>query len=112
MKQKIKVEVHNLGEHTEYIIKAIASHNAGIRTITPLDIQSYLKVRDATFPNSLNDLAYCTGDKDFILNISNDKGKSYSLTLEWAEVHELNTKTDDLPQALFSGAITEAIGDK
>lgn len=104
MRYKIKVEVHNLGEHTEDIIKAIAANNAGIRTITPLDIQSYLKVRDATFPNSSNDLAYVTSDKDWIVNISSDKEKTYSLTLCWVEVHEL---ANDIPKDLFTTGVSD-----
>lgn len=90
MKYKIKIDIHSMGEHTEYIIKAIAAHNSGLRAITPLDLETYLRVRDAIFPNSTNDLAYINSDKDWIINISSDKEKTYSITLCWIEVHELS----------------------
>lgn len=104
MKHKIKLDIHSMGEHTEYIIKAIAAHNSGLRTITPLDLETYLRVRDAIFPNSANDLAHVNSDKDWIVRISRDKGKTYSLTLEWIEVHELK---DDIPNELFTTNLYE-----
>lgn len=104
MKYKIKIDIHSMGEHTEYIIKAIAAHNSELRVITPLDLEAYLRVRDAIFPHSANDLAYVNSDKDWIVRISSDKEKTHSLTLCWMEVHDL---ANDIPKDLFTTGVSD-----
>lgn len=87
MTHKIKVEIYKPGEHTEFILKVVAVNNSGVREIGPLALQAYLQVRAAVYNSTICDLAVL---EDMKLHISSDGGKTYSLTLEWVEVHELS----------------------
>lgn len=97
MKTKISVDIHKFGEHTEQILKIVATNNAGLREVSMGELINYLAVRDALYPTTVNDLGYI---KDLfpeaVLLVSNDKGKTYSLTLTWKEVIELEPHEADL----------------
>ena len=73
---KIGVEINKPGEHSEQILKIVATNNAGLKEVTMKQLQHYLKVRDALFEGCTNDLGYIS-DKGS-MSISNDKGKTSS----------------------------------
>ena len=129
MKTKIDVQIHSVGEHSEAILKAIAVQNSGIASLYPSDLISYLKFRNALFPTCTNDLAY--QQEDGTVNISKDGGKTFSLSLIWKEVHELEPELptfeemeeerkafesteeiNDIPDNLFNAVESEIEDDK
>ncbi len=89
-KTKFKVDLHKSGMENASLLAAVANHNNSIVPISIVDLQSYMQVRKAMFPSS-NDGYYATRsqESESILNISEDGGKTWTLTIEEIEVHEL-----------------------
>lgn len=109
MKQKIKVEIHKMGSENDFITRLVASVNSGKAQLSMNSLMGYIDTRQAAWAD-ISNLSYKQSGNRLV--ISEDENATFTLSLEWVEVHELDNKPDDLPQALFSGAITEAIGDK
>lgn len=90
-KSKYNVTIHKFGGENENILRAVANHNDGIIPISVEDIQGYIQTRRAMYPVIHSSYAAIKDDeKDYILNISEDGGKTYTLTLEYCEVFELS----------------------
>lgn len=101
MKQKISVEIHKKGDHTNEILEMVASMNDGKAKISIADLQSYLKARAARWPTLSNDLGYVREGEGETLDISSDGGETFSLSLTWKEVWELEPAAAESPTLLL-----------
>lgn len=87
MKTKINVEIHKNGSENDVILKAISNHNEGLCNILLNDVAGYIHTRKAMYPTIHK---YHTDSGENNLHISEDGGKTLTLSLQWVEVHELN----------------------
>lgn len=101
MKQKINVSIHKKGDHTSEILEMVASMNDGKAKISLGDLQGYLKARAARWPNLSNDLGYIREGDGETLDISSDGGETFSLSLTWKEVWELDPAATEAPTLLL-----------
>jgi len=84
MKQKIKVDILKHGSENQYLLKAVARMNEGLCSFSIRDLEGYFAVENAKYNNKLvliSEEGYC--------HVSEDGGDTFTLTLEWVEVHEL-----------------------
>lgn len=103
MKQtKISVEIHKHGDENEYLLKLVANVNSRGYEISSQAIGYYLLVKNAIHPEYKN--LFFTFEGEDTLHISEDGGKTFTLTLTWKEVETL----DDLPQDIFTSTKEEA----
>lgn len=90
-KSKYNVTIHRNGSENEMILRAIASHNEGLIPVSIEDLMGYVQTKRAMFPLIYSGhTAIKDDEKDYVLNISEDGGKTYTLTLEYCEVFELS----------------------
>lgn len=88
---KIGVEIHKHGDKNGNILQAVANHNEGKIVLSHHDIMGFLRLNRAMFPNLSSSQYTSTYDCiNCILRISEDDGKTFTLTLTWKEVTELN----------------------
>lgn len=102
MKTKISVTILKHGKHNQDILLAVTSHNEGICTLCPADLISFANVKRAIYPalyKNLFDIGRIDGQEDELF-VSDDNGQTYTIILEFREVHELTqngeTDRDDL----------------
>lgn len=95
MKHKLSIEIYKPGSENDVITRMVANYNDGGPKVTAEDIKGYLRVRMATYPSSSNYSWEIIGNH---MRISEDGGKSCTLTLIWKEVYELAevATSDDL----------------
>jgi hypothetical protein len=96
MKTKIKVDIHKSGSENDQILEIVANTNSGKAPIELEDMVGYLKCRRANYP-IIKGGVNCKVE-DSKLHITEDDGKTWTLTLEWTTVVELepeNTTTDE-----------------
>ena len=102
MKRKIKVTIHKHASENDFILRAIGNMNEGNIPFSSVDLIGYLKMRKAYLPSANGGYLWRSPDSD-ILAISEDGGKSLSLTLEWVEVHELSPADEEIEKELQGG---------
>jgi hypothetical protein len=85
-KTVIKVDIHKNGHENEYILKAIGSHNSGESRFTMQDFRGYVNFKKAVFPSVSN---YKVIEDWPVSRMSEDGGKTFTLSLTWNEVEEL-----------------------
>ncbi len=99
MKKKFKFDILNYNSETDSFIRAICSHNEGKTPLCLDDFISYCQFMKALYP-SLNS-GFCAEKNDEgELKLSKDGGKTWFMTIQEIEVHELNE--DDLNGVLFT----------
>lgn len=86
---KINVDIHKSGSENDLLLRMVANINEGKVKDVPNknDVISYMAVRNAMFP--LSSVLSFQVDEHY-LHISEDNGKTFTLTLEWKEVAELS----------------------
>jgi hypothetical protein len=94
-KTKFKVDILKSGTYNSPILKMIASHNEGRVLLSIPDFISYNILEKAQFPASANlfEIERDVFDEQTKFNVSEDGGKTFTLTIEEIEIHEL---ADDL----------------
>lgn len=112
MKKKIAVEIHKSGSLSQEIISAIQNMNEGNVSFSPDDLTGFIRMKSAMYPIVYAQLStnYNVGEKR--LDISEDGGETFTLSLTWKEVHELELapqaptlllqNIDDIPSELFT----------
>ena len=89
-KSRYNVTIHKTGVHNGNILTAVSNHNEGIVPVDIKDFQSWLQVWRAIFPTVYWGLVAITeDDAPHILYISEDGGATYTLTLEYCEIFQL-----------------------
>ena len=94
MKTKISVDIHKSGQENDFILKAVANHNSGKAIFRYLDLIGYCSMQNAVYPSIREMETIKTEDKFPVIHVSEDKGKTFTLTLTWKEVYELETTTE------------------
>lgn len=99
MKTKISVEIHKNGTENDVLLRMIANINQGrVKDIpTKADIISYLTVRNSIWPIS-HEFSHQV-DEEY-LHISEDGGKTFTLSLEWKEVAEISELDEEIENEL------------
>ena len=88
MKKKINVTIHNHGSENEIILKCIGNMNSGECSFSPRDLEGYYTIQTAKYPKLPVTITKLDESGD-IYQVSENEGKSFTLTLEWIEVYEL-----------------------
>ena len=101
MKQKIKVEIHKLGNSNYKVLEAVGKFNGGELELNRDVLEGYILGQRVEYPNLFKSLKL-TNDGD-TLHISEDNGETVTLSLTWTEVHELQPETN--PDTLTSKTI-------
>ncbi len=98
MKQiKIGTVIHKHGEENEYLLKLVGNVNSRGLDISSQAVGYYLLVKNAIHPE-YKKLSFDFEGED-TMHISEDGGKTYTLSLTWKEVEALN----DIPADVFEG---------
>lgn len=102
IKKKINLAILKSGEENSLITKMIANYNEGIEKsiISPRDLEGYLNFRNALWPTVTFLKLVKDEDEPNTFHVSEDGGKTFTLSLEWAETYTLETSPDDVTEAL------------
>lgn len=89
-KTKFRVDIHKQGSENDSILKAIASHNGGKAILCTSDFISFATFYTAMYP-TIKDGFYIERDDadENKLHVTEDKGKTWTLTIEEITVEEL-----------------------
>lgn len=98
MKKKIAVEIHKTGSENDGLLRLVGNVNGMGLGISKSAIMAYLAVKMAMFPLSSN---YSTCTEGDTLHVSEDGGDTFTLSLTWKDVYELDQSENDLPSGLF-----------
>lgn len=104
VKTVIKVDIHKQGSDSDEILKAIASHNGGVRRIFMTDISGWVNMKNAIYPTIKN---LFLKHEWPTTHISEDGGKTFTLSLTWNEVVELQAGG---PTESVEGVLEKPIG--
>lgn len=96
MKKKLNVSIYKSGSENDWILKMVANYNEGISDFSPRDLEGYFKCSLATFPTIKKGLQLIKGEEPNCYHVSEDGGKTFTLSLEWAEIYELSMDTEGL----------------
>lgn len=91
-KTKFNVDIHKAGtSNSNNILLALGNHNGGIVPLCLEDFISYAQFEKAKYPFT-NEGFYIERDETepHILHVSEDGGKTWTLTIEERIVHELD----------------------
>lgn len=90
MKQKMNVVIHKTGNESDVILRMIGNCNEKGTTVSARDIEGYLMCRNSMFP-TLHNFAIVRDDTrpGEYYSISEDGGATFTLTIEWCEIYEL-----------------------
>ncbi len=99
MKKIIDIKLNNVptlnqvfgNEALKSIFKAISNPDAIEIELSPADIISYLRIEQKCYPR-LYKFSFTEHINQHSLDISNDEGETYPVTLTWKEVSELNNE--------------------
>lgn len=98
MKSKIHVDIHKDGFLNLMILRAIGKHNGETNIIDREILTGYILGQRIEYPASVKDLKIVNdGDTQ---HISEDDGKTFTLSLSWNVVHKLEPE-NDIPSELF-----------
>lgn len=97
MRTKISIEIHKAGSENDVLTRMVATVNEGRAQISMGEIAAYLNVRNAIYPTIHK---FASMPEDGSLLISEDGGKTYTITLTWKEVHELSDTEKEIQQEL------------
>lgn len=97
MKHKISVEIHKQGCENDSFLRMVASVNEGKAFLFWKDVAGYIAARNAQYP-TLNNLFFSHADG--VMDISEDGGKTTTLTLTWKEVYELGEVDKEIEEEL------------
>ena len=88
MKTKISVEIHKSGENNHLIVDHIAANNEGQVNVNYEYLLTALAMQRVKYSTINKELCMLpTGINEY--SISEDNGKTFTLTLTWKEIHEL-----------------------
>lgn len=94
MKKSIKVQIYKTGTDSDVILRLIGNYNEGKGDVSPRDIEGYFAVSRLAFPYTKSS-SLVKGDSDSEWHISEDGGKTFTMSLEWCIVHELAPIKDE-----------------
>lgn len=94
MKKTIKVQLHKSGSENDFLTRLVANVNEGKGEVSIWEILGYISCEKAAFPSIKSGLgAYYHPENNNIMNISEDGGKTFTMTLEFCEVYEIDKGT-------------------
>lgn len=106
MKKKISVEIHQPGETNDTILRAVASFNKGDQRLSLVDIVGWLNLEKCAFPSIRKGIiTQWQTEPDTRIHISEDNGKTFTLTLSMREIEEL--KVNEITEELTNVMIAE-----
>lgn len=95
MQTKIGVEIHKAGENNHLIFDLIAANNENKVPVNYEFLLTTLAMQRVKFPTLNKNLVLLpTGVNEY--SISEDNGETFTLSLQFKEVHELTEKEADL----------------
>ena len=102
MTKKLNVKIHKGGDNNRVILDCIGSYNAGKVHFTARDLEGWLQVQRAFLPGI--GAKYClikdVTESD-VYHVSED-GETFTISLEWVEVHELQPNESDIKSMLHN----------
>lgn len=103
MRTKFKIDVHKSGSDTDMFVKAIAAHNEGKVFLSLGDFISFYSVYRAIYLLAKKDF-YVERDEmqENIVRVTEDGGKTWTLTIEEIELEELIPEPQGEGQPAFT----------
>jgi len=98
MKTRFDLSIIKPGEQTEYIVKAIASHNGGNVPLCREDFISWANFEAARREYLQNKFYIESTDEPGELRVTEDGGKTWTLIIQEVEFHELETTPETLAE--------------
>lgn len=93
MKQKINVVIHRNGSTSAKILDIIGAMNEGKANFSPRDLEGHFAIERAWMTTANKGLTLVKDTEESnTYHVSEDGGKSFTLSLEWMEVRELKTE--------------------
>ncbi|MGH2566026.1 MAG: hypothetical protein ACRDE5_16025 [Ginsengibacter sp.] len=89
MQKKLNVSIYKNGTDSAFILDCVGGYNERKAEFSPRDVEGYINMRKAFIPTLLNDYCLIKGEEPNCYHVSEDGGKTLTLSLEWAEIYEL-----------------------
>ena len=95
MSKKLNVKLIKSGSENDILTRWIANYNEGNEKalISPRDLEGYLNTRNAVYPTIGNLKLVVDHSEPNTYHISEDGGKTFTMTIKWTEVYELSETT-------------------
>lgn len=87
--QKINVKLLKYGGENDVITRMIANMNDANVAVSPRDLEGYLNVRNVAFPFTCNYAIVKDTEEPNTYHLSEDGGKTFTMSLEWIEIYVL-----------------------
>ena len=114
MKQKINVVIRKQGKENEALYRMIANMNEGLAEFSARDLEGFLVCQKAAFPG-ISPYSFVKDEAEpNIYHVSEDGGKTFTLSLEWVEIVELqqSENIDDVNGVIGNNADFERWKDE
>jgi hypothetical protein len=99
-KNKLNVVIHKTGTANNNLLDSIGNYNEGKIDFSPRDLEGWFTVEKAYLPTTRKDHCLIKDETEpNLYHVSEDGGKSYTLSIEWVEVYEIQSEpatADDL----------------
>ena len=100
MQKKLNVKLMKSGSENDVITRMIANYNQGKVDCSPRDLEGYLITRNAMFPTINNYKLVKDNEEPNTYHVSEDRGKTFTLSIEWVEVFELPEVDEEIETEL------------
>lgn len=87
--QKINVKIQKNGIESEVLLRLVGNVNAGKAGVSVRDLEGYFATRFSMFPMLDKTILVKDIEEPNTFHISEDGGKTFTLSMEWVEVTEL-----------------------
>lgn len=89
MQKKLNVKIWKNGSESEVLLRLVGNVNEGKGDVSVRDLEGYIATRKAMFPSVYEGLAISPDTEPNTYNISEDGGKTFTMQIEFVEIHEL-----------------------
>ena len=91
MTKKINVLIHKNGRESAMLLDCIGSMNEGKTSFSPRDVEGYINMKSAYLPATSKGHCLIKDETEpNTYHISEDGGKTFTLSIEWVEVFSID----------------------
>ena len=99
--QKINVKIHAVGSASDNILHAVGNLNSGKTDFSPRDFEGWVIFEKSYLPNSRKGLTIVKDNEEpNTYHVSEDGGKTFTMSLEWVEIYNLPEVDKDIETEL------------
>jgi hypothetical protein len=101
MQKKLNVKINKTGQTNAVLLDVIARYNEGKCDFSARDVEGWLTIQKAYLPFTLPDALLVMDSKEGnTYHISEDGGKTFTLTIEWLEIYSLPEVDKEIEEEL------------